>query len=465
MQIKKIAKLLGACCLTAGLAMPSITQAATGDNGHVTATSVLAEKAGQQPAVTETQAAQRIEAAAKLSSDIQKGPAVDIKSVRLLWQPVPGAVKYQVEILGSADDTLTNVIMTQNQIFTNGVDIDVSRYSKANANFYWKDRGLDYNGSPVNSYSAPQPLASGTLNPTAPLATSDYDSMDYAAEYPVYSWIPMPGATHHEVQVYREESGKDMYLKTLQAGEYDVYDWDAYTTPGRYYWRVRSVDENGSPLSGWSDKNGFTVTSPTPIAALGDSITHGGGVMSVPPSYQLYNWETYSSMPIKNLGVSGNTTQDMIDRFEHDVLPFSPRILVIMGGVNDYRAGTYGWTVVQHIKTLKEKCAAYDILPVFVTPTPINPSLMSHRAGIEHPTPDWLVHQQYVCDWVKKQPYSVDVASALADERGWLRSDYTTDGLHPDYLAKKSMGEKIGAYLEATFPWVTQGLMKKQVNP
>ena len=49
----------------------------------------------------------------------------------------------------------------------------------------------------------------------------------------------------------------------------------------------------------------------------------------------------------------------------------------------------------------------------------------------------------------------------LADERGWLRSDYTTDGLHPDYLAKKSMGEKIGQYLEATFPWVTQSLTKK----
>ena len=96
-----------------------------------------------------------------------------------------------------------------------------------------------------------------------------------------------------------------------------------------------------------------------------------------------------------------------------------------------------------------------------MTPTPINPSLMIHRAGIEHPTPDWLTHQQFVCAWVKKQPYSVDVASALADERGWLRSDYTTDGLHPDYLAKKSMGEKIGQYLESTFPWVTQSLTKK----
>ena len=69
MKIKKLAKLLGLCCLTAGLALPSAAQAATGDDGHVTATSVLAEKAGQKPAVTETKAAQQIEAAAKAEEE------------------------------------------------------------------------------------------------------------------------------------------------------------------------------------------------------------------------------------------------------------------------------------------------------------------------------------------------------------------------------------------------------------
>ena len=106
---------------------------------------MLAEKAGQKPAVTETKAAQQIEAAAK--ADTSAGQSVDIRSVRLVWDHVPGAVKYQVEILGSAEDTLTNVIMTQNQIFANGVDIEVGRYGKAAANFYWKVRGLDYNAA------------------------------------------------------------------------------------------------------------------------------------------------------------------------------------------------------------------------------------------------------------------------------------------------------------------------------
>ena len=54
-----------------------------------------------------------------------------------------------------------------------------------------------------------------------------------------------------------------------------------------------------------------TFTNGEAVCFFGDSITHGGGVMSVPPSYPLYNWETYSSVPIKNLGVSGNTTQDI----------------------------------------------------------------------------------------------------------------------------------------------------------
>ena len=49
MKIKKLAKLLGLCCLTAGLALPSAAQAATGDDGHVTATPALAAKAGCTP--------------------------------------------------------------------------------------------------------------------------------------------------------------------------------------------------------------------------------------------------------------------------------------------------------------------------------------------------------------------------------------------------------------------------------
>ena len=46
----------------------------------------------------------------------------------------------------------------------------------------------------------------------------------------------------------------------------------------------------------------------------------------------------------------------------------------------------------------------------------------------------------------------------ITDSDGNLRSDYTTDGLHPDYYGKKYIGEQIGHYLLNHFMWLTQNI-------
>lgn len=393
-----------------------------------------------------------------------KPVAMKIDKIRLIWPETPSAVQYQVVVLRSEQDVETNIALTREQIFTNGVDLNLSRFGDEAGKFYWKVCALDYDGRPIGHFSKPKSILEGSeLNPIAPKPTTQFEQMDYAPVYPVYSWIPTEGAKHHEVRVYRSSPDGDTLVHSLNAGTYDVYEDGGYTTPGRYYWRVRAVDEYGSAISEWSGKKYFNVTAPTPIAALGDSITHGGGAMSVPPGYLLYDWETYCSVPVKNIGFSGNTTADMLERFERDVLPFSPRVLVIMGGVNDYRGGTNGWHIVQNLKAIRDKCNAYGITPVFLTPTPINPPLMVKRAHIEQPPYDWKVHQEYVNDWVMQQPYHLDIASMLADSSGWLNASYTTDGLHPDYFGKKYIGEQVGLYLKQHFPWITNTLTKKPV--
>ena len=397
----------------------------------------------------------------------QSAPVTSIHTVRLQWQEVPSAVSYQVVILKSSEDIEANIALTQGQIYTNGVDIDLSRFGRDAANFYWKVCPLDYSGTPVGNghFSKPQPITVGsTFEPKAPQPTTQFDRMDYLPVYPVYSWIPFGDAKHHEVQVYRVKPEGEILIRTLTGDQYDVYEDGGYTTPGHYCWRVRSLDDSGTPISDWSEKSYFDVSpQPAPIAALGDSITHGGGAMSVPPGYLLYDWETYSEVPVKNIGFSGNTTADMLERFERDVLPFSPKVLVIMGGVNDYRGTVNGWQVVQNLKAIRDKCDAYGIVPVFLTVTPINPTLMVKRAHIDQPPFDWLVHQRYINDWIMTQRYHVDVASALADGTGWLRSNYTTDGLHPDYFGKQYIGEQVGRFLTRTFPWITSKLTKKPI--
>lgn len=389
--------------------------------------------------------------------------AFPAKKVRFTWPVVPSAVRYQFVLLKGAADTPENVVWSTDQVYTNGIEVSLAPYGAAAGEFYWKACPLDYSGKALGASTAPAPLSAGEMDPTAPLPTTEFEKMDYAPLYPVFSWVPVLGAKHHVVEVYREKPEGKQLIRTLQAGEYDYYEEGGYTVPGRYAWRVQAVDESGFPLSDWSPFSEFEVTTPTPVAALGDSITHGGGAMSTPPGYLIYDWETYSVVPVKNLGFSGNTTQAMLDRFEMDVLPFAPRVLVIMGGVNDYRGTVFGSETVEHLIALRDKCDLYGIIPVFATVTPINPGLIRRYGQIEIPPMDWQVHRAYINHWIMEQTYAVDVASALEDGAGWLATKYTTDGLHPDYLGKRHIGETIGRYLSAHFPWITKDLVKKPI--
>ena len=143
----------------------------------------------------------------------------------------------------------------------------------------------------------------------------------------------------------------------------------------------------------------------------------------------------------------------MLARFDRDVLPFSPRVLVIMGGVNDFRSGIYGAESVRNLAALREKCRAHGITPIFLTATPIRPAMMTARMTIQTPPSDWWAHRDYINNWVMQQEYSIDVATVLSDADGQLEAAYTTDGLHPDLMGKKYIGETVGAYLRTHFAY------------
>ena len=374
-------------------------------------------------------------------------------SVLLRWAPYNGAVRYEVRILVRTGEGRMVEQQKLSRVYTTGVHIPLTGLLPQD-DLYWTVQPLGYDGTPIAAASAPQPVREALADPPAPVLTAEYDKMAYAPLYPVYSWIPLSGQTHHEVEVYRRAAdGRDVFLHTLQAGEQDVYDDAPFTVPGHYVYRVRGVTTAGTPISDWSAGGTFDVVPHTPIAAIGDSITHGGGAITLPPSYTLYDWETYCTVPVKNLGHSGDTTADMLARFDRDVLPFAPRVLIIMGGVNDYRSGVYGAQTVRNLAALGEKCRAHGITPIFLTVTPIRPAWMTKRMTIMTPPSDWMDHRDYINDWVRQQEFSVDVSSMLADANGELEAAYTTDGLHPDYMGKKHIGQTVDSYLRKNFAY------------
>ena len=376
--------------------------------------------------------------------------AREADKVRLTWDIVPDAVMYQVVLLKNEKDTADNIVLTVNQIFTNGAEIELTKFGDERKNFFYKVCPLNAECNPIRPFSAPKPITEGEFNTLSPLPTSEFDKMKFAPLYPTYSWIPFLNAAKYQIQVFRK-GADDILVSNIIAEEHDAYEWSGYTYPGEYYWRLRALNSDGRTMSDWSDKRYFTVVAPVTTASYGDSITHGGGATGVSPCITMYNYETYAHVPIKNLGKSGDTTSMMRERFTTDVLPFSPKILVIMGGVNDYRQGISAYTTIDNLEAIGEMCRQNGIIPVFVTPTPINGWLIERRKLASPPYYGWQHSRNVVIEWIKEQRYHIDLGSILEDRDGDLDGKYSSDGLHPDYEGKKYIGNTIGNYLVKTF--------------
>ena len=443
--------------LTAGLCLSTVLSAtvasampaATAHNGQRTVISDITRPGNQQG--SEDKTVDVVKSASRTDTKVRKYITDYLKTVRLSWEPVPGAVSYQVAIMRANKNLPENVVSVKRGIFTNGYELDTSVMRTAK-DYYWKVCPLDASGKYIKLYSDLQPLVDQELNPKAPKPTTEFESMAYAPLYPVFSWVPAKDGKYYDIRVYREENGKPVVIRELST-EGSVYYEDAgYTWPGKYYWQVRSRNESGTHISEWSTPSWFQVSNPVKVAALGDSITHGGGAVSTPPGYVMYNWETYSQVPIKNLGYSGDPVAAMDARFATDVLPFHPKILVTLGGVTDFRSGAMAQDIIYYLQQIGNKCRMHGIIPVYATATPINPHFIANWSYITTPAVDWKEQQVLLNQWIMSQQYAVDVASGMTDCYGLLMDEATTDGLHPDVLGKKLIGETISDYLLRTFP-------------
>lgn len=105
---------------------------------------------------------------------------------------------------------------------------------------------------------------------------------------------------------------------------------------------------------------------------LGDSISHGGGRMSYSPADWPYNYAYYLDFPTINISRSGDKTEDLLRRFDADVLPFHVRYLLIMGGTNNLRCGGTAEEVISDLEALQENAgittSSLSCLPFLQSP-------------------------------------------------------------------------------------------------
>ncbi|HWR43833.1 GDSL-type esterase/lipase family protein [Sporomusa sp.] len=380
----------------------------------------------------------------------------------LTWTLVPNAVYYELEFLTMLPENPNDVLPSENQlrltreVFTNGYNADFSWYE--GNRIFWRVRALNYKGNPLGVFSnATEIWIDRNINPVVkPLINNHYKPATLPTPlYPAYAWIPVFGAVSYEVELTNqppenpggiEASNHRIWSKTV-TGLNDCYDDQPRIVPGKYYWRVRGIDAGGNPVGGYSDTAEFTVdlTRGQYCATFGDSITHGGGAISYSPADTDYSYQTYLHFPAVNLGKSGDTSETMLARFDHDVLPFKPKYLIILGGTNSLRGGVPSAQVISELAAIRDKCLINGIRPIFLTLPPINPAAID-AAFNEETVSNWREEFDAVNNFIRQQRYFIDLEPHFVDSNRELPDHFATDGLHPDIEGKKLMGQIINAH-------------------
>lgn len=371
--------------------------------------------------------------------------------LHLSWKPDYDAVKYDVTFSRRDQGKMEGTWKTT--AYMSDMLLPESGQFKDLQELYWQERPLDFDGYPIGAESGPRPLESSVtpVSRNAPLPRPDRSGeRGGALLYPVYSYIGNPGASSYEIEVlsaYPENTeGTAHSMYRIGGGDFlytDFYD----DTPrfGTWYWRVRGKDGEGNPVGQWSlpQKRQFSTEGYT-IGLFGDSITHGGGRMSYGPNDLEYSYGHYLDFDTINLGDSGNTSHDMVERFDRDVLPFHLKYLLILGGSNSFRGGVPAEEVIRDLQEIQQKCRDHNIVPILLTLPPINPS--SIDKVFHEPTAEgWEEAFRKVNAFIRTQPH-IDTAAAFLYDN--LMPEYLAlDGLHGDVEAKKRMADMINRHI------------------
>jgi lysophospholipase L1-like esterase len=161
------------------------------------------------------------------------------------------------------------------------------------------------------------------------------------------------------------------------------------------------------------------------VVFYGDSITDGWGRHPDTPTF-------FPGKPYVNRGISGQTTPQMLVRFEQDVVHLHPAAVVILAGTNDI-AGNTGPSTPQMTEDNFTSMAAIakqhgiKVILASITPAYAYP----WKPGVE-PVPVIREINAWLKDFCAKEGYTyLDYYSAMADEKGAMKPGLAKDGVHP----------------------------------
>lgn len=189
------------------------------------------------------------------------------------------------------------------------------------------------------------------------------------------------------------------------------------------------------------------------IVGIGDSTTAGTpGFMSpleAPPDgrgdpesqYSYWMMKSHPDWDVLNRGVNGQTSGQMLARFEGDVVAARPDVVVVLGGVNDIYGGCTAASVERNLGSMYGIAERSRILVVGATILPYDTAGKREQEAIRDVNA-WI---EFSCGGGR---LFCDTNAAVRDASDTSRLASSPDGLHPDVRGYRKMGEAIAVTLE-----------------
>ena len=194
----------------------------------------------------------------------------------------------------------------------------------------------------------------------------------------------------------------------------------------RYRKRTKYDLEKNKKMNNFSYLN-KNVCLENQIVLVGDSIT------------ELFNMELFDEfckaygVNIYNRGISGDTSDRLLERLDENVLNINPKAVVLLIGINDLTACADVEYVAGNIKNAVERIKKNNPNTVVVLQAvyPVNTKMNRYRMLRKAEQKIGLLNGQIKNIADEYSSEYIDLTDKLSDSNSMFSSDLTYDGLHP----------------------------------
>jgi lysophospholipase L1-like esterase len=212
-------------------------------------------------------------------------------------------------------------------------------------------------------------------------------------------------------------------------GEFPVHSAEELAAYQRYVEVLKAND--WAYLCRYADDNRAMATGARPrVVLIGDSITEF--------------WKTRDpdrfATGVIDRGIGGQTSPQMLLRFQQDVIALRPRVVHIMAGTNDI-AGNTGPTPEArfrgNIEAMVTLAQAHGIKVILASIPPAKAFYWRPEAGRAQRIPQW---NAWLRAYAQERGVTfVDYYTALVDAEGGLRAEFGADVVHPSKAGYRIM--------------------------